>query len=284
MKLKACIKNKFLCDIVKLNRAQNKSPNNIYDTFDDALADSDTYEDQGVIGTVSIKTEALRNALMIDKDRNVKDRQIVQNMFILSYVFPHHRPIKLNVLEIGGACGAMYFELNHLLPLRIKSWYIAETPAMVAAADKLFKEDKLSFITYEDINIAISKIDNLDLLMAQGVLQYLKDPLQKFEDLLNLGFKYVYITRTVVGTGIDRPIITKQVADLSAHGPGPVPIKISDRKTSQPLTIVPFESLVSRISDSHNIVFFFDEGEGLLQIGSQTVKTKTVGFLLENKN
>jgi putative methyltransferase (TIGR04325 family) len=273
MKLKACIKNKFL------NRAQNKSPNNIYDTFDDALADSDTYEDQGVIGTVSIKTEALRNALLIDKDRTVKDRQIVQNMFILSYVFPH-RP--LNVLEIGGACGAMYFELNHLLPLRIKSWYIAETPAMVVAADKLFKEDKLCFIKSDE---AISKIVNLDLLMAQGVLQYLKEPLQKFEDLLNFGFKYVYITRTVVGTGIDRQIITKQVVDLSAHGPGPVPIKFIDRKSSQPLTIVPFESLLSRISDSHNIVFFFDEGEGLLQIGSQTVvKTKTIGFLLENKN
>ena len=175
----------------------------VYDSYDDALVDSHTYEDPGVIQVVSSKTEAYRNALLAGKDKTVNNRQTVQNMFVLSYVW-HDRP--LDVLEIGGACGASYFELNHLLPGRIKSWHVVETPAMAAAGRKLFQDDRLTF--HDDLDTAVAQLESLDLLIAQGVLQYMRDPLQTLEALLKLGFAYVYITRTVVGDGIQRPIIT----------------------------------------------------------------------------
>lgn len=249
----------------------------LYNSYDCALADSHTYEDPGVIQVVSSKTEAYRNALLAGKDKTVSNRQTVQNMFVLSCVW-HDRP--LDVLEIGGACGASYFELSHLLPRRIKSWHVVETPAMAAAGRRLLQDDRLTF--YDDLDTAVSQLENPDLLMAQGVLQYMRDPLQTLEALLELGFAYVYITRTVVGDGIERPIITKQVANLSEHGPGAVPKGFTDRKTSQPLTIVPFESIASRISVGHAVLYSFVEGEnGSMRIGPRTVTTRTVGFLLE---
>ena len=249
----------------------------VYDSYEHALADSHTYEDPGVIQVVSSKTEAHKNALPAGKDKTVNNRQTVQNMFVLSYIW-HDRP--LDVLEIGGACGATYFELSHLLPGRIKSWHVVETPAMAAAGRRLIRGDRLTF--YDALDTAVAQLENLDLLIAQGVLQYLRDPLQTLEALLKLGFTYVYVTRTVVGDSIQHPIITKQIVNLSDHGPGAFPKGFTDRKTSQPLTIVPFESIASRISVGHTILYSFMEGENAsMRIGSRTVTTTTLGFLLE---
>jgi putative methyltransferase (TIGR04325 family) len=197
-------------------------------------------------------------------------------MFVLSHVW-NGRP--LDVLEIGGACGASYFELAHLLPQRIRSWHVVETAGMAAAAKRLFEDNELFF--YDDLGIAVSRLRNLDLLVAQGVLQYVRDPLQTLEALLRLDFTYVYITRTVVGDDIEFPVITKQVVNLSAHGPGSVPKGFVDRKTSQPLTIVPHECITSRISIGYDVVFAFNESQdSRMSIGAKTMKTKVVGFLL----
>ena len=63
-----------------------------------------------------------------------------------------------------------------------------------------------------------------------------------------------------MGDGIKQPIITKQVMNLSDHGPGAFPKGFTDRKTSQPLTIVPFESIASRISVGYSVAYSFAEG------------------------
>jgi putative methyltransferase (TIGR04325 family) len=275
--------NKFMKDFIPpiLLRLRPKQPMKVYDTFDLALADSDTYEDPGVIDMVSRKTDAYRKAIG-EQDRMVTDRQTVQNMFVLAYVCPDRR---LDVLEVGGACGAMYFGLYHLLPERINTWRVVETPAMAAAGRLLFQDDRLTF--FSDLGTAVSNLTNRNLLIAQGVLQYLKDPLQAVEDFLTLGFEYVYITRTVVGVGIERSVITKQVINLSGHGPSPdsrfsLQGNWCNRKTSQPLTVVPFESLTACVSSGYHVVFSFAEGEAnpiLLQ--SRTVTTRMIGFLLE---
>jgi hypothetical protein len=85
-----------------------------------------------------------------------------------------------------------------------------------------------------------------------------------------------------VADDIVEPIITKQVAVLSAHGPGTAEKDFADRKTSQPLTILPLESLSSRLRNGYEIIFAFFEGKDMnVQVGSREVKTRNVGFLLK---
>ena len=162
-----------------------KPPMKIYNNFYEALEDSDTYEDPGVIRVVSLKTKAYRDSFLSGSGRTVKNPQTVQNLFVLSHIIPD-RP--LNILEIGGACGASYFEINKLLPGRIKKWNVLETPSMVDAGRKLFQEDGLAF--YDDLGKAISQLDKLDLLIAQGVLQYMKEPLRTLDVWLSTCAKY----------------------------------------------------------------------------------------------
>lgn len=247
-----------------------------YKGFQNALSDSDTYQDPGIIETVSRKTRIFMDSL--NSDRPVTARQSAQNMFILLYVNTQSGRA-VDALELGGACGANYFELNHLLPGRIGNWHVVETPAMAVAGKKMFENNKIKF--FSDIPEAAAALKNRDLVIAQGVLQYLPDPLETLGVLSGLAFKYVYITRTAVSCNAEKPVITKQVSWLSAHGPGKIPRGIKDRITSQPLTLLPYESIVRAISDGgYKILFHFDESIcSLLVIDKRNVVTKDMGFL-----
>ena len=113
-----------------------------YDSFESALRDSDSYEDPRLIEVVARKTSHYRETLAARVSRKITSRQTAQNVFVLSYVEPDRQ---LEILEVGGACGAGYFEMKHLVPERIARWSICETPAMAAAARRVSSEHGLSF-------------------------------------------------------------------------------------------------------------------------------------------
>jgi putative methyltransferase (TIGR04325 family) len=252
-----------------------------YATYDEALADSDSYEDPGVVAVVSWKTALLRNSLKVRQERNINQRQTLENLFVLTYTY---QGIPLDVMELGGACGAVCFELDQLLPNRIGVWCIVETPAMCTACKELFQDERVLFAQSTDE--AALTLKKRDLLMAQGVLQYLRDPLQAWENLFQLGFEYVYLTRMqVLDDYLGEPIITKQIVNLSMHGPGAMPSEIRDRQTSQPLTLVTTQHLTSRIPPDHEILFSFNgDAETRLRLGSTTINTKTFGMLIRKNS
>ena len=270
--------------IRRVSSRRSLSPLTDYESYDKALHDTDTYEDPGIIEVVSLKTKAYKDALTLEAEaKTVSNRQTIQNLFALSHVEPQQ---PLCVLELGGACGASFFELNHLLPERIGQWSIVETPSMAEAGRKLFEDHKLKF--FDDLTLAARSLEHPDLIIAQGVLQYSGNPLETLARLVMLGFKHLYITRTVVRVCEDfesaPPIFTRQVTDLSAHGPGAMPRGFRDRKSAQPLTIVTKASLASGISKDYQTLFWFDESEpSRMLIGSRTITTAVVGFLATSR-
>jgi putative methyltransferase (TIGR04325 family) len=244
-----------------------------YDSFESALRDSDSYEDPRLIEIVKEKTKRYRETLASGPVPLLQSRQTIQNLFVLSYVEPQ-RP--LNVLEVGGACGATYFETRSLLPGRLRHWSIAETPAMAAAGQNLSNEPDLSF--HSDLASAAKQLESRDLAIAQGALQYASDPVQMLKNLFALELSYVYITRTAVAN-VDTPLYTKQDTKLSAHGPGKLP-NAPLGKSSQPMTFVNSDALISAIPGNYEIVFKFDEsGERTLSIGARLVTVRDIGFL-----
>ena len=244
-----------------------------YESFQQALEDSNSYEDPRLIEVVKEKTRRYRDALANGSRPAIATRQMAQNMFVLSYVEPQRA---VNVLEIGGACGASYFETQLMLPGRIRHWSIVETPAMAAAGRSLTDDPNLSF--HSDFAAATTQLESRDLAIAQGALQYAGDPVQMLKELFALGLSYVYVTRTAVAN-VDRPVFTKQETDLAAHGPGTLPNAPSD-KSSQPLTLVSRDALVSAVPANYEIVFNFDESEErTLSVDTRRVLVREVGFL-----
>ena len=254
--------------------------NREYSSFNEAREDSNTYEDRDVINVVAQKTQILKDSIDHGQYDEITEHRMVQNLFVLSYIF-QQTPMK--VIELGGACGASFFSLNHFVPHYFKTWTIVETTSMVKKAREKFENSTLNFVSIDNFETDLS-LKNGDILIAQGVLQYLDNPLQFFENIQRQDFKYIYISRTVVGMDIKNPVITKQVVNISAHGPGSMPKGIVDKKTSQPLTIVPLHLLTSKILDTYHIQFLFEEeGETIIHIGNQKIKTRMIGLLLNQK-
>ena len=248
--------------------------------FSEAFAEADTYEAADIVELVARKTEIYREQLADGRVRTISNYQTLQNLFVLSYARPDQ---SLNVLELGGACGASYFELAHLLPHRIASWRIVETAAMAARARQAFQHPSLNF--FDNLPEAIEKMESRDLLIAQGVLQYLPQPLDKFEELLALGFDYVYVSRTPTVTNnsaSEAPVVFNSKSRLSEHGPGLMPAGFTDRPITTTCTLFADGSFDGRIPANYQQRFRFREGESQpMAIGSRTLEIGTTGFLLE---
>ena len=266
----------------RLLSRRSPEPLRQYDSFSEALAESDTYEAADIIELVLRKTEIYRDQLEELSSTTVTNYQTLENLFVLSYVRPDQ---PLNILELGGACGATYFQLAHLLPQRIASWRIVETPAMTARARQAFPDPALSF--FDNVPEAIEKMERRDLLIAQGVLQYMPRPLDKFDELMALGFEHVYVSRTVTlenKSAGEAPIVFNSRSNLSEHGPGPISPGFSDRQIMTTCTLVTSESLNSRIPDSYQQRFRFTESKSQpIAIGHRSLEIKSTGFLLAEK-
>lgn len=254
-----------------LNR-ENLDKLRAYASFEEALRDSNSYEDPRLIEVVREKTKRYRAALA-NSSRSIESRQTAQNLFVLSHVTPERA---INVLEVGGACGASYFEVKHLLGKRIAHWSITETPAMANAGNTINDDPALSF--HSDLVSAAKQLQSRDVAIAQGVLQYAGDPIAMLKALYELQFSHVYITRTAVAD-VDSPVYIKQDTELAAHGPGHLPNAPEGRST-QPMTLVSYDSLLSVTPANYEIVFKFLESEDrLLAIGDRRLTARDAGFL-----
>lgn len=256
-------------NILKRNRNETRiSP--IYESFAEALADSTSYEDPRLVEIVREKTKLYRASL---DARLSENRQTAQNVSVLEQVEPQRA---LDVLEIGGACGASYFELKHLLPNRIRCWSIVETAAMAEAGNAISKDPNLSF--HSDLTAAAAQLASRDLAVAQGVLQYAADPVALLKALFALQFSYVYITRTAVAD-VDSLVFINQETELAAHGPGRLPNAPAGTST-QPMTLVNAASLLAAIPANYEIVFNSVESEDrVLALANRRVTARDIGFL-----
>ena len=243
-----------------------------YPSFEAALADSNSYEDPPLIGVVREKTKRYKAALATSS-RSIESRQTAQNLFVLSHVVPERA---INVLEVGGACGASYFEMKHLLPNRIAHWSITETPAMANTGNELNDDPALSF--HSDLVSAAKQLQSRDVAIAQGVIQYSSTPIAMLKALYELEFSYVYITRTAVAD-VDSPVYIKQDTELAAHGPGHLPNAPEGRST-QPMTLVSYDALLSATPANYEMVFKFLESEDrVMAVGDRRLTARDAGFL-----
>jgi putative methyltransferase (TIGR04325 family) len=270
----------FIPPIIRMIARRSRPPAlKEYRSYDEALAESDGYEAPDIAEVVLRKTEIYRDLVTRREIPKIDSHQTLQNLFVLSFVQPDRA---LHVLELGGACGANFFELAHLLPGRIASWRIVETPGMATRAREALHHPALSF--FDNVTEAVAEMESRDLLIAQGVLQYLPAPLKKFEEYLALHFEHVYVSRTLTLTDTlsgDEVVIFNSESRLAAHGPGPMPSRLADRRVTTPCTLVADKSLMARFPVHYRELFWFNESEPqLLDLGSRVVESGTIGFLL----
>lgn len=246
-----------------------------YDSFAAAADDCDGYQDAELVLTVCRKTERFRAGL---ETTAVPQRQTLQNLFVMLYASRGH---PLEVVELGGACGAAFFDVDRWLPGLVTRWSVVETPAMVRVARPRFEGDRLLFV---DQVSAVGEGHGVPrLFMAQGSLPYVADAAAVLESAAGMGFEFLYVTRTPVLEDETFLVVARQEASIRDHGPGAAPADVPGRLLSQPIVLLS-RRFLSTPPPQYEIAVSFEEGpEADWEIGHKRLRVRDRGVLMRRR-
>ncbi|MBA3047758.1 methyltransferase, TIGR04325 family [Patescibacteria group bacterium] len=114
---------------------------------------------------------------------------------------------RLNLIDFGGSLGTTYFQnKNYFENLKELKWNIVEQKNFADCGKELFEDNNLKFFyTIED---CLSK-ENSKIILISSVLQYLYNPYEFLEKIINLNFDYIIFDRTTFIKNDDRITIQK---------------------------------------------------------------------------
>ncbi len=169
---------------------------------------------------------------------------------------------KLNVLDFGGGGGYHYTIANTTLGKNKElKWNVVETALMVKEAQRI-SDHNLKF--FDNIKDAKNDLGSVDVIFTSSTLQYLPDPLHQLRLLLEVGARYLFITRTPFNDATDN-IITLQTSRVSNHGPGPLPLGFEDEKIVCPITYMCRKKIEDVLREKYVIRFMINEGQFILE-------------------
>ncbi len=179
-------------------------------------------------------------------------RQLFQNLYVIDIAL---KTGVLNVYETGGAAGNWYHIINSYTGGVLQTWTIREQEALVKRIQH--KNIPLpSGVSFVSERRAISSGEaSKTLYMAQGVLQYLPDPLDELRWAFAQGFRFVYLTRTPVLKHGAVPFAAMQRHLLGDHAPGIVSPAQERLSVEIPLTLVPEALLFQTCPENYTVVF-----------------------------
>jgi putative methyltransferase (TIGR04325 family) len=233
----------------------------------------DEYQEEDVVSAVVKSTARYREELASTAILQLTDVD-TRNLAAFSMV-PNE---SLSVIDVGGACGALYFFVERMLPGRVGSWLVVETPAMADAARSHFQDDRLTFVDFDQFE---KHARRCDLLIASGVIQYVTAPIELLEKLVSRGPNWLYLTRSQVSTS-EATIMTHHVSHLSDHGPSRHVEGVEDRIVRNRLVLVPEREVLARIAKSYDIrMTFAESGEQSRRTEKGPITFRTIGMLAE---
>jgi putative methyltransferase (TIGR04325 family) len=116
---------------------------------------------------------------------------------------------RLNVLDFGGSLGSTYYQNRAFLPnLPEVRWNIIEQSAHVKVGKEYFEDEVLKF--FPNIEICLSETKP-NVVLLSSVLQYLEDPYDMLNKLLDLSCEYVIIDRTPFWEGSSDRLCVQKV-------------------------------------------------------------------------
>jgi hypothetical protein len=136
----------------------------------------------------------------------------------------------------------------------------------------------LSF--FDNSDSASKHLGTIDIAIASSVFEYLNDPLDALEDFLDLGAKYIFITRTALSHSV-APIVEVQKSRLKDNGPGRMPNGFVDEEINYPLTVVNIHLFRKTLETKYEIICEIEEDRSVHRIG--TVIVDQFGFLCRKK-
>jgi putative methyltransferase (TIGR04325 family) len=210
-----------------------------------ALHESTGYDSNEIIQKCkSSINKVINNEAVYERDSFVlefKDYSWPLVSGLLMAALDHNK--KLNVLDFGGSLGSTFFQVKDLLEPSVELfWNVVEQKKFVDEGKDTFENDKLKF--YYTIQECL-KNNNCNVAVLSSVMQYLEEPYQPLNELVQCRIDYIIIDRTLFIKG-DKPVITVQTVPESIY------------KASYPCWLLNENELIDSFNRSYKIIAEFD--------------------------
>lgn len=229
---------------------RHRTAKQVFPSYEDALLHCgvSAYEGDRVPDVVFRKTKALVNSCQLHRLVGATG-QVNPVLGVIAARYIADSPGVINVLDVGGACGAHYFYAKAALREVGLRWCVVETESMVARAKELTASD-LMFVT--DVSEGAKSLGKIHLLHSSSTLQYLPDPLEVLSQLISLEANVMLLSRLGLTEGESYTII--QTSTLSANGPGPLPAGVKDGLVTYPVTFMNRRTLEDLVCQKYVIL------------------------------
>jgi len=115
---------------------------------------------------------------------------------ILSSISIAYSNKPLNVIDIGGGHGEMFFACKNLCPnIKLNRWLIIEDKNVVDQAKKLILDEKIEI--FDSIKLIPTNLE-INLIFCSGTLFYTPDPYEIFSHAIKLNPQYISLARTAM--------------------------------------------------------------------------------------
>jgi putative methyltransferase (TIGR04325 family) len=124
------------------------------------------------------------------------------------------RHSQLRVLDFGGGLGSAFYQNKIFLDsIPDLKWFVVEQKTFVNRGKEQFSHDRLIF--EESIQRVVAQA-SINLILVSSTMQYLENPWQTLQELINVGAELIVIDRFSAVEG-GRDIITKQTVPNSIY-------------------------------------------------------------------
>jgi len=245
-----------------IRRTVSKSPS--YKSFEEALADcqNDGYQEKNIINNVLAKNFHFREQIASGPSFELASLRTIIGLALAT------SNKSLKVLDFGGGGGADYSIARIAFDSDIKlKWNVVETPAMVSKT-KALENEELKF--FDSVFSASEDLEEVDIILTSGSLQYCPDPILILKNLLSVNAKYLFITRSAFNQG-EAVLFGIQDTLLSKHGPGPVPDQFIEETVSLPTVFAPKRTVENLIHEKYIVRFQIMEERGAYKVGNKSI-------------
>jgi putative methyltransferase (TIGR04325 family) len=172
--------------------------NGPYNSWADAENHSTGYSQDKIISKVFKSTlKVIRGEAAYERD-SITFTEHKFNWPIISYILKtlSRNSENFSVLDFGGSLGSSYFQ-NKIFFKELKNfnWMIIEQKKFVELGRGFIENENLKFFSSIEDCISIKKPD---VVLASAVLQYLKNPYKKLEELCNIGAKVILLDKIII--------------------------------------------------------------------------------------
>lgn len=216
-----------------------------YTSWSEAVMHSDGYDRANILQKVKMATAAVvKGEAAWERDSVLFHEKTFHFELLTAILYvrnQHQAPFDL--IDFGGALGSLYHQHQSIIDANmVRTWNVIEQSGFVETGQKEFQNQRLHF--YPSIEDCLH-ILSPQLMILSSVVQYLPEPMNFMNRVLELEVPFLYIDRTAF-THHNKDRLTIQKVHPSIY------------KATYPCWFLSYEAFTKLLASKYTTLFEFD--------------------------